>query len=63
MQRSHSIILEHGIVPDIRHTAKNFGEHLGVDKKSAKTKLFLMFPYIFKKTIINPLFTHLRSKN
>jgi tRNA 2-thiouridine synthesizing protein E len=25
---------EHGIVPDIRHTAKNFGEHLGVDKKS-----------------------------
>jgi tRNA 2-thiouridine synthesizing protein E len=40
---------EHGIVPDIRHTAKNFGEHLGVDKKSAKTKLFLMFPYGYVK--------------
>jgi tRNA 2-thiouridine synthesizing protein E len=36
---------EHGVIPDIRHTAKQFGVDLNIDKKSAKTKLFKMFPY------------------
>jgi tRNA 2-thiouridine synthesizing protein E len=40
---------EHGIIPDIRHTAKQFGVDLGVDKKLAKTKLFEMFPYGYVK--------------
>jgi sulfur relay (sulfurtransferase) DsrC/TusE family protein len=31
---------EHGAAPDVRHTAKQMGVDLGVDKKVAKTKLF-----------------------
>jgi len=40
---------EHGAAPDIRHTAKHFGVELGIDKKSAKAKLFEMFPYGYVK--------------
>ena len=36
---------DNGVAPDIRHTAKQFGKDLDIDKKAAKTKLFKMFPY------------------
>jgi sulfur relay (sulfurtransferase) DsrC/TusE family protein len=38
-----------GAAPDVRHTAKQMGFDLGVDKKVAKTKLFKMFPYGYVK--------------
>jgi tRNA 2-thiouridine synthesizing protein E len=40
---------EHEAAPDVRHTAKQMGVDLGVDKKIAKTKLFGMFPYGYVK--------------
>ncbi len=40
---------EHGAAPDIRHTAKQMGIDWGIDKKSAKTKLFKLFPYGYVK--------------
>lgn len=36
---------DHGIVPDIRHTARYFAEQTGVDKKRGKARIFELFPY------------------
>lgn len=36
---------DNGVAPDIRHTAKQFGKALDIDKKVAKSKIFTLFPY------------------
>jgi len=36
---------EHGITPDIRHVAKHLATHLNCDKKTAKSRLFELFPF------------------
>ena len=41
--------VEHGITPDIRHVAKHLAAHLGCDKKTAKARLFELFPYGYVK--------------
>lgn len=40
---------EHAITPDIRHVAKHLAARLGCDKKSAKARLFELFPYGYVK--------------
>jgi tRNA 2-thiouridine synthesizing protein E len=40
---------EHGVAPDVRHTTKQLGVDLDIDKKQAKNKLFKMFPYGYVK--------------
>jgi tRNA 2-thiouridine synthesizing protein E len=39
----------HGITPDIRHVAKHLAAHLGCDKKTAKERIFELFPYGYVK--------------
>lgn len=36
---------DRGITPDIRHVAKHLAKRLGCDKKTAKQRLFELFPY------------------
>lgn len=36
---------DRGITPDIRHVAKHLATRLGCDKKTAKQRLFELFPY------------------
>jgi hypothetical protein len=44
---------EHGAAPDVRHTAKQMGVDLGVDKKVAKTKLHILwFNFILSLTTL-----------
>ena len=40
---------EHGVPPDVRHTSKQLGADFSLDKKTAKAKLFKMFPYGYVK--------------
>ena len=40
---------EHGVVPDVRHTTKQMVVDFEIDKKTAKTKLFSLFPYGYVK--------------
>lgn len=40
---------EHGITPDIRHVAKHLAARLECDKKTAKSRLFELFPYGYVK--------------
>ncbi len=40
---------EHGVAPDVRHTTKQMVIDFDVDKKSAKSKLFGLFPYGYVK--------------
>ncbi len=40
---------QNGVAPDVRHVTKQMALELGVDKKTAKTKLFTLFPYGYVK--------------
>lgn len=40
---------EHRIAPDVRHAVTFFAETKGLDKKTAKEKLFKLFPYGYVK--------------
>jgi tRNA 2-thiouridine synthesizing protein E len=40
---------ECGVAPDVRHTTKQMAIDFDVDKKSAKAKLFNLFPYGYVK--------------
>ncbi len=40
---------ERGVAPDVRHTTKQMAIDFDVDKKSAKAKLFNLFPYGYVK--------------
>jgi len=36
---------EHHIAPDVRHVVSHLAKDLGLEKKSAKERLFKLFPY------------------
>jgi tRNA 2-thiouridine synthesizing protein E len=40
---------EHQVAPDVRHVVGFMSDHEGMDKKTAKTKLFELFPYGYVK--------------
>ncbi len=40
---------ENGVIPDVRHTTKQMVIDFNIDKKSAKSKLFGLFPYGYVK--------------
>ena len=40
---------EHKVAPDVRHVVKHLAEAQGHDKKTAKQRLFSLFPYGYVK--------------
>lgn len=41
--------LEHRVAPDVRHVVDFLVESLGLDRKSAKARIFELFPYGYVK--------------